>query len=81
MATETVTARQLDVLRHSLGLNERGRGSMYRNHFVAGGDDEATCRSLVALDLMVEGRKSDLTGGDPVFFVTDAGKKLARAQP
>lgn len=51
---------------------------MYRNHFVAGGEDETTCRELVSLALMVEGRRSDLTGGDPVFFVTGAGKDIAR---
>lgn len=76
--SDRLTARQLDVLRHSLGLDERGRGSMYRNHFVAGGEDETTCRELVSLALMVEGRRSDLTGGDPVFFVTGAGKDIAR---
>lgn len=75
--TTTVTTRQLDILRHSLGLDDYGRGKMFRNHFVAGGDDEVACRSCVAEGWMVEGRRSDLTGGDPVFFVTDAGKKLA----
>lgn len=72
------TPEQVDILRHSLGLRDDGRGSAYRNHFVAGGKDETTCRELVALGLMVEGRRSDMTGGDPVFFVTDAGKAVAR---
>lgn len=77
---DAATERQVEVMRHALGLNERGRGTMYRNHFVAGGDDETICRQLVGLGLMVEGRKSDLTGGDPIFHVTESGKKIASAQ-
>ena len=69
--------RYLEILRHSLGLRPDGGGVDYRNYFVAGGDDEACCRALVALGLMVEGRRSDMTGGDPLFHVTDAGKVKA----
>jgi hypothetical protein len=47
-----LTQRQLHVLQHSLGVDQYGQGPMYRNHFCAGGDDEATCRELVALGFM-----------------------------
>lgn len=75
-----MTNAHLEILRHSIGLDERtGRGRAYRNHFVAGGKDEALCRELVAEGLMIEGRRSELTGGDPVFFVTKAGRVAAES--
>lgn len=73
----STTARELEILRHSLGLDDGWRGRAWRNHFVAGGGDETVCRELVARGLMVEGRRSELTGGDPVFFVTELGKVAA----
>lgn len=76
-----MTTEQLHILRHSLGLTDKGKGTMYRNHFVAGGDDERICRELVASGHMVEGRRSAITGGDPVFFVTEQGKVIAQAKP
>lgn len=69
-------SEKLDVLQHACGLDPFGRGSWYRNHYVG---ESATCRALVADGLMVEGRMSDLTGGDPVFYVTEAGKAWIRA--
>jgi hypothetical protein len=50
--TTELTTRQLEVLQHALGLDEYGRGEMYRNHFCAGGADEDICRSLVELGYM-----------------------------
>ena len=44
---------------------------MYRNYYVGG---ESQCRPLVTLGYMTEHRASDLTGGDPWFRVTEAGK-------
>jgi hypothetical protein len=72
-----ISAEGLDILRHSLGLDERGRGRMYRNHFCAGGDDAVKCRALVAMGFMVEHPPTQLTGGDPLFVVTAAGKAVA----
>jgi hypothetical protein len=45
---------------------------MYRNHFCAGGDDEAICRELVALGYMTTFEREWL----PYFncVVTEAGK-------
>jgi len=47
-----LTPRQLEILRHALGVDQYGRGEMYRRHFCAGGDDETVCRELVALGFM-----------------------------
>ncbi len=43
----TLSPSQLQILQHSLGVDEYGQGKMYRNHFCAGGADEAICRELV----------------------------------
>lgn len=64
--------KQLHIIRHALGLN-RSTVS-YRNHYCAGGEDVALCRELVALGYMVERKPSELSGGSPVFQVTEAGK-------
>lgn len=64
----------LQILQHSLGLDQYGLGRRYRNHFVAGGDDEFKCRELVVLGFMCEVRMaSELTGELPCFAVTKAG--------
>lgn len=61
----------LEILQHALGVDQYGRGSQYRNHYVGGAED---CRSLVALGYMIERPASELTGGDPLFHVTEEGK-------
>lgn len=63
----------LDILQHSLGLNQYGGGNQYRNHYVAGADDVAKCRELVAMGYMVERPSTELTGFGPLFHVTPAG--------
>ncbi len=84
--------RGLAILQHSLGLDRYGKGPRIwhgpsdrpmdagatRNHFVAGGDDVAACRELVAAGLMIERPASELTGGCPLFHVADAGKAYVR---
>jgi len=47
-----LTARQLEILQHSLGVDQYGRGQQHRNHFCAGEDDEPTCRELVGMGFM-----------------------------
>lgn len=47
-----MNARQLEILQHALGVDKYGQGEMYRNHFCAGVDDEATCRELVEMGYM-----------------------------
>lgn len=68
-----LTSQQLQILQHSLGLNEYGQGSQYRNHFVAGGDDVRKCRDLVDMGYMKERKDNGLTGEAPWFSVTPQG--------
>lgn len=73
-----MTAEQLEILQHALGVDEYGRGDMYRNHFCAGGSDEAICRELVALGYMTTFERSYL----PYYNckVTEAGKAAMLAE-
>ncbi len=66
-----MTKDQLQILQHSLGVDQFGRGKQYRNHFCAGGDDEPICRELVAMGFMETFTRSSL----PYYNcrVTDAG--------
>ncbi len=43
---------KLQILQHSLGLDQYGCGPSYRNHFCAGGDDILVCEELVQEGLM-----------------------------
>lgn len=70
-----MTPAQLHTLQHALGVDQYGKGDMFRNHYVGG---ETECRPLVALGMMTEHPASELTGGDPWFRVTDAGKTAVR---
>lgn len=74
---KTMTAEQLHILQHSLGVDQHGQGKMYRNHYVG---DGTKCRSLVELGFMIERPASEMTGGDPLFHVTEAGKQAVRDQ-
>lgn len=71
-----LSPKQLHILQHALGLDQYGRGSFYRNHFVTGegSKDHADCMALVALGFMTTRRGSSLSGGDDVFRVTDEGR-------
>ncbi len=49
-----MTLRQLEIVQHSLGVDEHGRTPkgytpFTRNYFCAGGDDVTVCRELVEL--------------------------------
>ena len=72
-----VTDKQRDILRHALGFGRRTRPG-WRNHFVTGpgSDDYADCEALVAAGLMTKRSGGPLSGGDPVYRVTDAGEAL-----
>lgn len=74
-----LTPKQLDILQHSLGLDEYGRGNMYRNHFCAGADDEPVCRELIALGYM---QQHSTTKWLPYFncSVTESGKEALRRE-
>lgn len=69
-----MTTNQRDIMRHALGA---GRGATgWRNHFVTspGSDDYDDCEALVAAGLMTKRSGGHLSGGDPVYRVTDAGQ-------
>jgi hypothetical protein len=71
--------RILHILQHAIGRDAYGRqtkngGEDYRNHFVAGVDDVITCREAVTMGLMAEHVATPISGGEPWFHVTDAGK-------
>ena len=74
-----MTAEQLGILQHSLGVDQYGRGEQYRNHFCAGGRDEAICRELVAMGYMKQHRTTALF---PDFncSVTEEGKAAMRKE-
>lgn len=75
------TQRQVEVLRHALGLKADGSGRSYRRHFVTGpgSNDFDDCEALVASGAMTKRAGSPLSGGDPVYLVTDAGAAIAKA--
>lgn len=69
---------RVEILRHALGIRKPG-DRQYRNHFVTGpgSDDYDACESLVADGLMTKRSGNVLTGGDPCYFVTEAGRAEA----
>lgn len=71
--------RHLAVLFHSLGLDRRGNGQAYRNHFCAGPghSDYETCMALVEQGLMTRRQGNAITGGDDLFTVTTEGRRYA----
>lgn len=73
-------SRDLEILRHALGLDRYGRGVQYRNYFSTGPgtDDWDVCRRLVERGLMIDRGACQLYGGDHVFSVTHQGIEYAR---
>lgn len=72
--TTALTEKQRAIMKHTLGV---GRGATgWRNHFVTGpgSDDYADCETLVAAGLMKKRSGGPLSGGDPIYSVTDAGQ-------
>lgn len=72
--------QQLHILQHSLGLDQYGQGTWYRNHYVCGPGQGGylDCCALVLAGLMQEHPPSELTGGDSCFVVTSEGKEAVR---
>ena len=73
--------KRLHIIRHSLGLDDKGQGREYRNRFITGpgSEDHAVCMALVTNELMSRRAGSELTGGDDTFHVTEAGRTFERA--
>jgi len=67
---------KLQILQHSLGVNQYGQGNQYRNHFVTskGSTDYPNCEALVAAGLMTRFPPRALTGCSDCFIVTAAGR-------
>lgn len=75
-----MTSRQLEILQHSLGVDQYGQGNQYRNHFCAGASDEPTCRELVDLGYMYVFRPNASPYPYYNCSVTDAGKAAMLAE-
>lgn len=74
-----ITPNQLHILRHSLGLDDQGRGKEYRNHYCAdvghrGWDD---LMILCQLGLMEDHGVVPMWGGSHGLSVTDKGRSEA----
>ena len=78
---QLITNEQRNILRHALGIEREGY--VYRNHFVTGPgtDDYEHCESLVAAGLMQRREGSPLSGGDPIYSVTEAGRAAVSPAP
>lgn len=74
-------AKQLHILQHSLGLDEYGRGTMYRNRFVTGEGslDHPHCMALFDQGFMSRVANVKPFGGSDCFTVTEEGKCAAVA--
>lgn len=77
-----MTPAELHILQHSLGLDQYGRGRMYRDHFCTGEGsiDHPHCMTLVAQGYMTRRAGVPLYGGDDLFRVTPEGVKAMREQ-
>jgi len=78
----TLTANQLCVLQHMLGLDQHGRGAQYRNHYCipvnAVDDDFVALAKMEGAGYTVRGRTIN-DGRDQLWHVTDAGVRACRA--
>lgn len=77
---------RLHILQHAIGRDEYGRprsqtNPEFRNHFVTGegSRDYPHCMALVAAGLMTRRSGSAISGGDDIFYVTDAGRAYVAA--
>ncbi len=77
-----MTPKQRDIMKHALGVG-RGNKTGWRNHFVTGpgSDDYADCEALVEAGMMMKRNGGPLSGGDPVYRVTDAGQDALVGRP
>lgn len=72
--------RKLELLQHSLGVDQYGLGKQYRNYFATspGGKDFDDCAALVAEGLMGDHGPHIGSGGMHYFEVTREGKQFVR---
>ncbi|WP_234455823.1 hypothetical protein [Stenotrophomonas sp. S41] len=81
LASVAMTKDELNILQHSLGLDQHGRGDSRRNHFVTseGSVDHRHCMALFNRGLMTRTVGFALAGGSDVFTVTGAGREAVKA--
>jgi hypothetical protein len=67
--------KQLQILQHSMGLDQYGQGTRYRNHFCTGPEssDFADCQALTERGLMIDHGPRKMFGGAHLFSVTPEG--------
>ena len=77
--SESLNRKQLDILRHALGIDVHGVRRSSRSHFVTddNGADGVVCNELVAMGCMTRREGSEMSGGDPVFIATRKGLEMA----
>lgn len=77
-----MTPKQRDIMRHALGYGRRTPPG-WRNHFVTGpgSTDYPHCEALVTEGLMRRTEGHKLSGGDPIYSVTEAGRNALRETP
>lgn len=68
-------SKLLHILQHSLGVDQYGQGSQYRNHFATapGGKDFELCEQLQELGLMKDVGARPVWGDMHCFVVTPKG--------
>lgn len=74
------TPEQLDILRHALGLNDRGSTDAGRRNWFAttpDSHDGLICQQLVSVGLMDDCGLVKWTPGEHVYRATEAGKLAA----
>lgn len=75
-----LTPEQIHILRHSLGLNEKGHGNQYRNYYCTGTGHQQceSVKQLADFGLMAFSHSIN-DGRDKIFFVTPQGITMATA--
>lgn len=77
--TAPLSKEDLHILRHSLGLDDTGRGKQYRNSYVLGPEcpDFAKLKDLESRGLMTDHGPRKIFGGMHGFTVTPEGRAIA----
>jgi len=68
-----ITAQQLHILQHSLGLDQYGQGEAYRNHYVS--DPNPDLIALEKLGYLHDRGPQSMMRGNHLYQVTPAGKQ------
>ena len=71
-----LSEKQIEIMRHALGVDKYGHKTGDRNYFCAGGENVITCAELVSMGLMRSFQRTWL----PYYnvIVTDAGREVLR---